>query len=276
MPEEEILSLPQGSAKNLIKKGEMTILSLAAPSKEPSPGSHMYERARELLGQDFLGIEAVQTMEDKLKQIGINVKFDLENIPTPDWNEEDLKWAKEKGEALVLEVSTMIKDGKKSAVGLIDFRELFRQGDPLGQIPTLFYSFRPDASDWYKQEDFAVVGGKIGLGWRFVKKEVLEGSTSKNYSDQSRVIKQYEKELSKSGAARKSQRRRTATEVAYDSLLYYINTGERLLPNTVDWTEDQSSDGLRVCVGLFDALGLDVDYWPPGNSSPDLGVCPSR
>lgn len=42
----------------------------------------MIERAKELIGKDFLGIEAVRNMESKLKGVGINVEFLLNNLPS--------------------------------------------------------------------------------------------------------------------------------------------------------------------------------------------------
>ena len=251
MPEEEILSLPQGSAKDLIKKGEMTILSPTASPKEQSVEGPMIERARELLGRDFLGVEAVRNMEEQLKKVGVDVQFDLENVPPADWNEADLQWAKDKGETLILGAESMTRDGRAISLNLIDFRELFRSGDPSGQTETLFYSFRPDANDWYANEDFAKEVGRIKLGWRFVKKDLLEGSTSKTWTEQTNVMREYEEGLKKTTVTRSQPRRRTPIETAYDLMLYYMNTGERLLPDKYDWGESQSSDGDRsVCWGL--------------------------
>ena len=285
MPD-ETLSLPPGSTRGLIKNGEMTRLT---QPKEQSTGTPMIERARELLGQDFLGEEAVRTMEDKLRSIGVTVRFNLDNAPPAYWNEEDLAWAKDNGEMLVLGAESMDREdvgtfdasglhaqGGHTPVTLITFRELFRAGDPLGQANTLFYPFQSDVNDWYAQEGFANQSHRIHLGWRFVKKDLLEGSVGKKWADQTQLLKQYEEGLQKSGALRNTPRRRTATEAAYDSLLYYLNTGGRLLPYRADWTQDQSSDGNRVDVGRFGQEGVSVRHWLPNHPLPVLGVCPTR
>jgi len=65
-------------------------------------------------------------------------------------------------------------------------------------------------------------------------------------------------------------------EDAYFSLAYFQNTGERLLPDTVNWTNRRTSDGDFVYLGGFDSGGVSVSYWYPGLQNPGIGVCFSR
>jgi hypothetical protein len=163
---------------------------------------------------------------------------------------------------------------------MIEFRELFRKY-PLGKMQAVVYSFRTDANDWYKGEKFATDAGEIKLGWSLVKKDVLDGSTNMNWNAQKQLLRQYEAGLKRKGAKNASVKRRTAAEVVYDELLYYVNTGERLLRDKYDWTRTSNSSLMGyVSVGRFvssfDSSGLGVYNNLPGDSDSGLGVCPSR
>ncbi len=235
----------------------------------------MAERAKEILGSDFLGIEAIRSMESRLKAVGVNVEFSLDNMPAIPYSEKDLELAKQNGEMLVLRAENARINGKGSPLTLINFRELFRK-DPVGSIATLFYSFRPDANDWYQGQDFATKPGEVKLGWAIVKKDLLPDSKSKTWDQQEEVLKQYAEDLKKRGATNAQVRRRTAMEATWDSMLYYINNKNQLLGSTVDWTSSRTSDGHLVGVGDFASDGLLLSRWRPSGSLDLLGVCPSR
>jgi len=242
-------------------------------------GGPMIERAKEVLGRDFLGVEAIKKLEQELKKVGVNVEFVIRdengNLPPFPYTKEDLQWAKGNGEMLVLRPEAMLRGGREVPLTMIEFRELFRK-DPLGKMQTVVYSFRTDANDWYKGEKFATGAGEIKLGWSLVKKDVLDGSTNTNWNDQEQLLRQYEAGLKRKGARNASVKRRTGTEAVYDELLYYVNTGERLLPDKYDWTQTRSSHGRLVCVGHFDSTGLRVNVGGSGDSGSGVGVCPSR
>jgi len=258
------------------------LLEEEVPEKEAvaEAGGPMIERAKEVLGRDFLGVGAIKKLEQELEKVGVNVEFitrdENGNLPPFPYTEEDLKLAKENGEMLVLRPKAILRGGREVPLTLIEFRELFRK-DPLGKMQTVVYSFRADARDWYKGEKFATSTGEIKLGWSLVKKDVLDGSTNTNWNDQEQLLRQYEAGLKRKGAKNTSVKRRTATEAFYDELLYYVNTGERLLPNKCDWTQTRTSAGTLVHVGYFGSYGLHVR----SNYTSDyliyhLGVCPSR
>ena len=238
-------------------------------------GGPMVERAKEVLGRDFLGVEAIKKLEQELKKVGVNVEFALDKLPPFLYTEEDLQTAKAFGEMLVLRPEAMLRGGREVPLTMIEFRELFRK-DPLGKMQTVVYSFRTDTNDWYKGEKFATGAGEIKLGWSLVKKDVLDGSTNTNWNDQEQLLRQYEAGLKRKGAKNASVKRRTGTEAVYDELIYYVNTGERLLPYKYDWTQTRTSGGRLVFVGCFDSHGLSVYNCSPEPSNSNIGVCPSR
>lgn len=234
----------------------------------------MMERAKEILGKDFLGKDAIRMMGQKLKAIGVNVEFDVDKLPAFTYTEQDLQLAKQNGEMLVLRLDTMLREGREVPITLREFQELLKK-DPLGKSGSPFYHF--SSGDWYTDEKFfKTVGGEIKLQWALVKKEVLDGSLNQTWNDQETLLKQYQDGLKKNGATSADIKRRTATETAWDTMLYYTNTGERLLGSVYDRGQTRSSFGSLVYVGYFDSAGLSVVDFVPGSSLSVLGVCPSR
>lgn len=275
---EGILRLPHGQLEELIQQGKMEVATTfpnASPTSEIRPSSdRMTERAKSILGKDFLGVEAINTLEKKLGMVGVDVGFNLDTLPPLDCNEKDLQFAKQNNEMLVLRVEKMRMQLPK-AVTMLNFRELFRK-DPNKDMQTVFYSFRKDANDWYKNEAFATEMGGIKLGWAFVKKEPLDDSFDKTWKEQEEMLEKYAKTLNHTSLRRTNVQRRTALEAIWDNMLYYINNKERILPDKYDWTKSRTSDGGLVFVGGFDSGGLVVDSWVPESSFSSLGVCPSR
>ncbi|MCM8782688.1 MAG: hypothetical protein NC828_06560, partial [Candidatus Omnitrophica bacterium] len=203
-------------------------------------------------------------------------------LPPLPYTERDLQIAKERGEMLVLRPEDMLVGGRMVPLTLIGLRELFRK-DPLGKLKAVIYSSstKTGTDMWYSYQKFAtepIVGGRkqIRLGWYLVKKEVLNGSLYISWNNQQFLLKQYEDGLRAEGAKNVSVMRRTALEAVYDVLLYYVNTGEKLLANVYDWTLTPESNGNLVYVGIFIANGLHISSKPPEYPNPLTGVCPSR
>lgn len=232
------------------------------------------DRAREILGQDFLGPEAIRNMESKLAQVGQNVEFVLGDIPPLPYTERDLEIARQDGEMLVLRPAALLVDGRELPIALINFRELWRR-DPVGQVQYVFFSFSHGANYWYARENFAAQE-ELRAGWALVKKEILAGSTGKSWNDQQNLLQQYSEGLKLKGANNINIRRRTAVETAWDTLLYYTHNAQRLLGDKYDWGQTRASDGGLVIVGGFEGHGLRVSRLLPDGSSQYIGVVPSR
>ncbi len=270
---EQILRIKPADVVKLIKKGDMEVVT---PSPAPEPlitGDRQIERAKSLFGKDFLGVEAIHTMEEKCKMAGINVSFEIPQLDTAtigtQLSDAVLEAAKEmandKERFVVLRPEFMIAHGERKPVNLTNLRDLFiadaeedkggYSNNPFGD-GDVFYD-----QDWYDDEKFAKEPMKPGFG--LPTKGVVEESRDKNWEDQGKLLET-------------GERRREAVETAWDTLLYYAATGKKLLEEDWDWGNSRASGGYLVNVGGFDSDGLYVRNWNPGRSRSDIGVCPSR
>lgn len=110
--------------------------------------------------------------------------------------------------------------------------------DILDTYPDLMYL------DWYRKEPFAQ---KKHTGMWEVTPQI-EGSTNNTWDEQLKLIPE-------------GQEVPPAVVLVVALIHQYGITGERLLSSTYSRTSDVLSDGRRVEVGVFDALGLRVSYW---------------
>jgi len=71
-------------------------------------------------------------------------------------------------------------------------------------------------------------------------------------------------------------RRRSAVEVAFDTLAWHKARGERLLASCWDWSRSPSSDGGLVALGEFGEHGLGCIAYSRAVKHNALGVCAQR
>ncbi len=241
---------------------------VSAPRVEPmTPANGSVERARQLFGENFLGVDAIHVMEEKCKAAGIDVKFvipALGNFDTLGLNvgvsNELLETAKadeQRGRSrlIVLRPELMVVNRESKPITILSLRDLFKDKNPFGQ-GKLFYR-----QNWFENEDFAKEGLKPSIG--LPTKEVLPESLSRKWDEQTPLLEP-------------GEHRREAIETLWDSLLYYSATGKKVLEQHLDWGQTRASGGRLVSVGNFDSDGVFVFRLSPGYSDSVLGVCPSR
>jgi len=246
----------------------------------------MIERAKELLGKDFLGVEAIRNMESKLKGIGVNVEFIIKQVPTFPYTEQDLQLAKRNKEMVVLRTDSMHQNGIDTPITILNFRELFIT-DPLGKKDTIFT--KGQFGDLLKTKDFAISSGEILLGWSIVKKDILDNSTGKTWYEQEDLLKNYRDNLKDQGVAHVNVHRRRPMEVLWDTLLYHLNNNSQLLEKYADWTSahNMPQQPYFVFVGYnkdlnsppsihHDPAWLQIYGVFAHGKNPGLGVCPAR
>lgn len=107
-------------------------------------------------------------------------------------------------------------------------------------------------------------------GWGLVRREPLAATLNRTYRDQDAA-------LAALGPTRPGvARRRSAIEIAWDTLLWHRVRDERLLANRWDWSRSSSSDEGLAALGEFGPAGLGVVAYSRAVRFGTLGVCPQR
>jgi hypothetical protein len=255
------------------------------------------EHAREILGHDILGPEAVEKAFD--------IKLDPDNVPEIPFSQEDIERAKELGQMLVLRVDQT------------------QDGEPL----TMQKMQKLLQDNFYQQGKGKVLNNTVSCGtdpffteetpktaWALVSKDLIPDSTNKNYFEQTKLLIQYlkdrvfkdqqmpreyqeaieefekqrrdlkklmGKDLQKAAERFEQLKitqltRHTPVEMLYDMMIAFQNNDERLLPRTETWTSRHSSYGSLVNVGFFGSEGVSVNSWEPDYCDGYIGVSFSR
>ena len=109
--------------------------------------------------------------------------------------------------------------------------------------------------------------------WALVRKQILDDSRNLAFEEQTAVLHRYAERLQVPAI---TVRRRSAVEAVYDTVLYFVTRGVRLLQNTWDWSDSRTVDGGYLNVGGFGDNGMQVLSYSTAVRHGGLGVCPSR
>jgi hypothetical protein len=107
-------------------------------------------------------------------------------------------------------------------------------------------------------------------GWWLVRRAPLAGTLNRGYRAQDDVLARL------GGAPDGRPARRSAVEIAYDTLLWHRVRGERLLAAAWDWSRSPSNDQGYAALGEFGTAGLGVIAYSRAVRFGTLGVCPQR
>jgi hypothetical protein len=176
------------------------------------------------------------------------------------WTAAELDAARAAGEILVLRVPrdpdgplTMLRLAARLGGGL----------DPQVHKGT-GYSLRPE---WTIDDQPFAAEETCAAGWWLVRKDPLPATLNRPYLQQDERL----------GAAPSGRpRRRSAVEIAFDTLCWQRAHGERLLPNAWDWSRSPSTDQGYAALGEFGAQGLRVIAYSRAVRFGTLGVCAQR
>ena len=252
------------------------------------------EIAKEILGTDVFGPEEVKT--------AFGSTLELESVPSIPFSRAELEKANELNQMLIFRAGKL-SDG--SPLSMKKIGEIL--GDKVKDGGKVSYG------DWYKDEKFFTEDA-VETGWALVSRGLVPDSVSKNYLEQTEIlitqvnesfggaenlpeeyveaVKEYafakeeiaglidtdwQKAAEKLEGLQINQLlRQSPSEALYDLILYFQNTGERLLGDNYTWTKRRSSGGRLVYVGSFDSDGVSVDGAEPGYSNSAHGVSFSR
>jgi hypothetical protein len=128
------------------------------------------EEAREILGENFFGPDEIE------KVFAANI----ETVPDIPFSREELERAKELGQQLILQVDAMTNAKKKHVpLTLESLKQRFTKAH---DDKPIWYE-----QDWYNNEDL-FKKEKPRTGWRLTSKDLVPGSTSKSYLEQTDVL----------------------------------------------------------------------------------------
>ena len=125
------------------------------------------------------------------------------------------------------------------------------------KVPHLFYA---RGGGWYANEAFA--RKKVRLAWHLVRRDVVPGSTSKTFQEQTALL----------GSNDFVPR---ASEMTYAAILGLMATGKRIPENVYGRCEDIDSYGYRVYVG-FDSGGFSVSSYGDDGRFSHIGLAAAR
>ena len=267
-----------------------------AQGKETISGIE-FQEARELLGEDLIGPEEIE------KTWGVRP----EDVPEIPFSREELERAKEMGQMLVLRVEKT-EDGKPMSLEAMNEILAKRwEKEKKGGLLSTAQGWKDFIKESYSKD-------VPRTGWALISKELLEGSTSKNYIEQTEVIikalreqafkdiempEEYEEAIREFEANKgrltklmsenwqqaakelaelkiSQLTRGSIQETIYDLALYYDKNGKRLLPNVYTWSNSLSPDGELVYLGYFVARCVNGFRWTPDYCDGYLGVLLSR
>lgn len=260
--------------------------------------SEQMKKAEEIMGADFFGPEQVQSAF--LGQIEIS------EVPSIPFSSEDLEKAKELGQMLILRVEKT-KDG--SALTMEKISELL-EGKLKDDTEVLYGDWYKEEG-FYKTEtpemSWALVSKDVvpdstSKNYLAQTERLVEYLKNEIFKDKeippeyAEAIEEFENEKAAIAAIVESSvesewkeaarrlealkinqlTRQTPVESLYDSMVYFQQAGERLLPDKYSWTNRRDSDGGLVYVGDFRSDGVDVLRVGSGGLGSSLGVSFSR
>jgi hypothetical protein len=218
--------------------------------------------AREVLGGAVLGPEEITHGFgfDPLAGLQAGEAKAIGQVP---FDRASLEAAKRDGEMLVLRVPrdaegplTMLRLASRVADGF----------DP--KVHTgVGYQLR---DEWTIDSQPLATEETCAAGWWLVRREPLRATFNCNYGVQDTAL------AAMNAAGPRSPTRRSAVEIAYDTLLWFRSHGERLLPTSWDWSRSGSTDRGYAALGEFGSAGLGVIAYSRAVRFGTLGVCPQR
>src|SRR5262245_24183886 len=225
-------------------------------------GRSTLDDASRALGDAVLGAKEIAGALgfDPLATLTAEERASVDRVPfTP----AELAMARSRGEFLVLRVprdpegpSTMLRLAARIAGGL----------DPRVH-KGVGYLLR---DEWTVDDQLFATQETCAPGWYLVQRDPLPATLNRAYREQDAVLDTLEP--GRPGVPR----RRSAVEIAWDTLLWQRARDERLLARAWDWSRSESADGGLAALGEFGPQGLGVIAYSRAVRFGTLGVCPQR
>jgi hypothetical protein len=217
--------------------------------------------ARRILDSAVLGPEEIASVlgSEPLANLPAEERAHVQRVP---FDATALEQARAAGEMLVLRIARL---GDAPLTLLTLAERLAGELDPKVHRG-VGYSLR---DEWTIDTQPFAATETCTTGWFLVHQRLLPSTCNRLYRLQDAVLAGLP-----GGDGR--PRRRSAIEIAYDTLLWHRARGARLLADGWDWSRTPSSDQGFVAVGEFGDAGLGVIAYSRAVRFGSLGVCPQR
>ena len=225
-----------------------------------SPFSTPIADARRLFGSYFLAPDDVgRLLSVAPEKLVVGDPVTLDVVP---YSRAILEAGRARGDLLVFRAAT---DGH-GPLTLLQMLERFPETVQPQLLKGVGYQLK---DEWtVAQEPFASTA-TCRPGWRLVHGSPVASTCNLNYEQQDVALARYAESLE----LRDRLSRRSAIEVAYDTILLKRAHGTRLLEHAWDWSDTATQDGGFVTVGEFAADGLRLVGYSRAVRFGNLGVC---
>lgn len=233
------------------------------------------EQAKELLGSDFLGAEAIEAVFGREVVPAV--------IPPIPFSLEELEKARDsKDQFLILRTDQVPAD----KLALPNTKRTLEKA-PQTRWALVTKEILPDSvsKNYLQQTEQIIIHLEEQVfADREIPKEYMEAIAEfESQKEELRPLAESSDEKKWKPAAERLANlkitqlcRQTRDEVLYDLEVYHKANDQYLMPDKWTWTSSRASSGDLVYVGLFDAGGVDVSSYRPASSFDFLGVSFSR
>ncbi len=221
------------------------------------------EQAKEALGKDFLGVEAVRKFEQILKEGGLDVQFNLDSIVPFPYTQKDIEFAKANNEVLTLRPDGITYKGKQMPLTVTTLKDLIGRLPEDSKLRDSFPDLRPPTikKHWYGEEivkpteewytDKKISSDNIHSSWKLTGRDPLSQS-----------VEQYNEWLKKRGCTQGNIPK--FNELMWDMVLIFAVNGESLIKGpayaTTDFGKTVYNQEQVVVVKGIDSTGFHVAY----------------
>ncbi len=214
--------------------------------------------ARRILAGAVLGPEELRAALgfDALEGLAGSERAAVSRVP---FGAAELERAKADGEMLVLRLAR----GPEGPLTMLGLATRLGGIDPRAH-KGVGYMLR---DEWTIDDQPFATTETCTAGWWLVRREPVPATLNRTYREQDAAL---------GPAAPDRPRRRSAAEIAFDTLCWHRAHGERLLAHVWDWSRSPSTDRGTAALGEFGDAGLRVIAYSGAVRFGTLGVCAQR
>lgn len=222
-------------------------------------GATSVAEAREILGSDVIGLEELEQVFGPVDEAAA-ARARL--VP---FSADELQRARESGEMLVLRAGAAGGESLTLRALIARFPEAF-DASLLRKVGYLL------KDDWGIELEPLAAVEVCKSDWALLQPVILEATRNLSYGEQEACLEEYARRRGAPGRFR----RRTAIEIAFDTIAVHRARRRRLLETSWDWSQTRTLDGGYLNLGRFTDRGMQILSYSEAVRHGQLGLCPTR